>query len=453
MSKRGASRELNHDNWDEEEETEEAGTFRKAPTDVVNTRVIKQAKRRLNTGTEENSPAVSRPFSSFSGLSSTSTTPKPFSFTTQSSNSITGGVTSTNSFVLPQKPTAATFTPTTTKTNTFNTAASSVTSLPSSSSSSQTSTASSSPVRKRNNEFYDNLQQLNRSLAECINKHISKEPCCVLTPLFKDYESHYKSLQEKYPIIKPNGVSPAEEKPKSVVSPVTSLSTNNTTSVSLTSAGFFSSSNSTVTTSNGKEPEVVPFKFGQATTSIFDNGFSSKPSDKPFTFSGMPKSGGFFSSGGFSAAGSSSLGGLGGSTSSTSGGNTQQVEGDDEPYEPPTADVTPVTEENSLLSKRCKVFIKKDADFKSHGIGNIHVKSTDSGKVQLIVRADTTLGNIIINTLITKQHKIIEKGDKDMMIACFPTPEDKSPVPVLFRVKGKEDLQELVSTINDNIKE
>ena len=30
MSKRGAGSELNHDNWDQEEEPEEAGEFRKA---------------------------------------------------------------------------------------------------------------------------------------------------------------------------------------------------------------------------------------------------------------------------------------------------------------------------------------------------------------------------------------------------------------------------------------
>ncbi len=46
MAKRGATSELNHDNWNEDEESEEAGTFQQAPADVLKTRVIRQAKRR-----------------------------------------------------------------------------------------------------------------------------------------------------------------------------------------------------------------------------------------------------------------------------------------------------------------------------------------------------------------------------------------------------------------------
>lgn len=44
MSKRTATRELNHDNWDEEEEEEDAGSFQKASSEALKGRVIKQAK-------------------------------------------------------------------------------------------------------------------------------------------------------------------------------------------------------------------------------------------------------------------------------------------------------------------------------------------------------------------------------------------------------------------------
>eukprot|EP00088_Acartia_fossae_P010353 TRINITY_DN1514_c0_g1_i5.p1 TRINITY_DN1514_c0_g1~~TRINITY_DN1514_c0_g1_i5.p1 ORF type:complete len:856 (+),score=290.21 TRINITY_DN1514_c0_g1_i5:40-2607(+) len=46
MAKRVASRELNHDNWDQEEESEEAGTFKQATDDEIKGRVIRKAKRR-----------------------------------------------------------------------------------------------------------------------------------------------------------------------------------------------------------------------------------------------------------------------------------------------------------------------------------------------------------------------------------------------------------------------
>lgn len=51
MAKRSAISELNHDNWNEEDTPEEAGTFCKASPDVMQCRVIKSAKRR-STGQE-----------------------------------------------------------------------------------------------------------------------------------------------------------------------------------------------------------------------------------------------------------------------------------------------------------------------------------------------------------------------------------------------------------------
>lgn len=46
-SKRSATTELNHDNWNEENEPEEAGTFAKAANDILEKRVIKTARRRF----------------------------------------------------------------------------------------------------------------------------------------------------------------------------------------------------------------------------------------------------------------------------------------------------------------------------------------------------------------------------------------------------------------------
>lgn len=53
MAKRSAVSELNHDNWNEEDTPEDAGTFCKASPDVMQCRVIKSAKRRA-TGSQEN---------------------------------------------------------------------------------------------------------------------------------------------------------------------------------------------------------------------------------------------------------------------------------------------------------------------------------------------------------------------------------------------------------------
>lgn len=53
--KRAASTDLNHDNWDEEEKPEEAGTFKKASDDVLEKRIVKKAKRRLQNSEVNNS--------------------------------------------------------------------------------------------------------------------------------------------------------------------------------------------------------------------------------------------------------------------------------------------------------------------------------------------------------------------------------------------------------------
>ena len=49
MSKRGADKQLTHDNWDAEDSGgEEAGQFQPASDQVLKTRVIKKARRRAN---------------------------------------------------------------------------------------------------------------------------------------------------------------------------------------------------------------------------------------------------------------------------------------------------------------------------------------------------------------------------------------------------------------------
>lgn len=49
--KRGATSDLNHDNWDQEEESEDAGAWKEAGKDVLKERVIRKAKRRGVTKT------------------------------------------------------------------------------------------------------------------------------------------------------------------------------------------------------------------------------------------------------------------------------------------------------------------------------------------------------------------------------------------------------------------
>src|SRR5690242_13962153 len=97
INKRAAGRELNHDNWNDEEEGEEAGEFKKATEDELQRRVRKVAKRRNVGGDSE---TAANPFSGFggfnanTGLSSvTSSAPtaaaSPFSFLAKIPSTVT----------------------------------------------------------------------------------------------------------------------------------------------------------------------------------------------------------------------------------------------------------------------------------------------------------------------------------------------------------------------------
>lgn len=50
-----------------------------------------------------------------------------------------------------------------------------------------------------------------------------------------------------------------------------------------------------------------------------------------------------------------------------------------------------------LFLRRCKLFYKKDNEFKEKGVGTLHLKPTANQKTQLLVRADTNLGAYLVS--------------------------------------------------------
>lgn len=65
----------------------------------------------------------------------------------------------------------------------------------------------------------------------------------------------------------------------------------------------------------------------------------------------------------------------------------------------------PTDSNATLVSRsRCKLFYKKESEFKEKGVGTLHLKLTEQKKTQLIVRADTNLGNAPhTDTVVLKQ--------------------------------------------------
>ncbi|KOX73664.1 Nuclear pore complex protein Nup50 [Melipona quadrifasciata] len=190
--KRPAARELNHDNWDEEEKPEEAGTFKKATDDVMEKRIVKKAKRRL-----QNSEDTRSAFGTFRGFKTSSTHASPFSFLASGNTS-----TSTNE-VSCKTTTNINKSPTnneTIKTNENGTNKKENTEIQTSSAMSTSENSSSDQEQNifKKSDYFAKLKGLNESVAQWIKTHVDANPFCILTPIFKDYEKYLKEIETKH---------------------------------------------------------------------------------------------------------------------------------------------------------------------------------------------------------------------------------------------------------------
>lgn len=77
----------------------------------------------------------------------------------------------------------------------------------------------------------------------------------------------------------------------------------------------------------------------------------------------------------------------------------------------------------------------------------------DTEKTQLLVRAATNLGNVLLNILLNPKMPAQRMGKNNVLIVCVPNPpldtgeEATSPVSMLIRVKTGEDADELLEKI------
>lgn len=109
-------------------------------------------------------------------------------------------------------------------------------------------------------------------------------------------------------------------------------------------------------------------------------------------------------------------------------------------------------EADSIYSKSCKVFLKDEGDYKDRGVGTLYIKNAPDDKVQLIVRANTSVGQVLLNILLTSAIPA-KRLKNNVALVCIPTPEsDPKPRTVLVRVKTEEDAIELLDEISKHQK-
>jgi len=261
-------------------------------------------------------------------------------------------------------------------------------------------------TKSKKGEYLANLKALNTQVTNWIKSHVDENPLVDLTPVFKDYEKHISELRSKFNI-----------------------------QASL------------------KSTDKVKLKLEEEVVMKDDTDEVKKDEPKPFSF-GLNQSGfGNLSSG------------FGTSTSSFQFGflkkdenKTDESKDDDEEDSPPAEQVVEtVVESDALYSKKCKLFYKKAGSYEERGLGNIHLKKTEDSKLQVIVRADTALGNILLNIIMTEDIPLERVGKNNVMIICLPNPPidpkaDPEPVTFLIRVKTAEDADELKDKLADHAK-
>lgn len=458
MAKRIAEKELTDRNWDQEDEAEEVGTFSVASEEVLKNRAIKKAKRR-NVGSESEGGGAFKGFKGFlpsgkggggfsgfgngagikpleglsNGSSSISSTPLFSSLKTTSETQSVFGSTISNG------PATTAFTEKKAASPKANGG-----SQPSSSGYTQSKVCSSSVYHKQ-------LAALNCSVRDWIVKHVNTNPLCDLTPIFRDYEKYLATIEQQHGSSSDSG----SENESSKTPGTQSVSTFGNSKLQQGSTFLFN--NKTEDTSD-KKPEVTAEKrgpsLGATSTVSFNFGKSvnssvlgSLGSGTLSSFSFSPGNSGLF---GKDTNPTKSLTAVSTNVleAQTESGNSDDKDGEEKEEEPPKVIVNEIKEDDAFYSKKCKLFYKKDNEFKEKGVGTLHLKPAGNEKTQLLVRADTNLGNILLNVLIPPKMPCTRTGKNNVLIVCVPNPpvdENNPAVPVtmLIRVKTSEDADEL----------
>ncbi|XP_039397472.1 nuclear pore complex protein Nup50 isoform X1 [Mauremys reevesii] len=461
MAKRIAEKELTDRNWDQEDETEEVGTFSVASEEVLKNRAIKKAKRR-NVGFESDNGGAFKGFKGFvlpSGKGGggftgfgNGTEMKPLGGLSNGSSGISSTPSFTSVKTVPEvQPAFGSVTsngPTTTmvEKKASGTKANGGSQQSSSSGYTQNKMCSSSVYHKQ-------LAALNCSVRDWIVKHVNTNPLCDLTPIFRDYEKYLASIEQHHGSSSDSGSE--NESNKTTGTPSVPMFG---TSKLQQGSTFLFNSNKTEDESDKKTESTseknresplgvasnVSFNFGKNVDSSI---LGSLGSGTLTSFSFSPGNSGVFGKDAKQGKSVSTL-----STrvleAQTESGSSEDKGGDEAEEEPPKTVVNEVKEDDAFYSKKCKLFYKKDNEFKEKGVGTLHLKPAGNEKTQLLVRADTNLGNILLNVLVPPKMPCTRTGKNNVLIVCVPNPpidEKNSTVPVtmLIRVKTSEDADEL----------
>lgn len=481
MSKRGAASELTHDNWNDEDEPEEAGTFRKANAASLATRKIKTAKRRDATGGSSAGGGGTSIFKEMSGFANfgakTDNNSAPsFSFFNKDSSKASSNTTPSFSFgKTDSEPKKSIFGGDETKSSAAPTFSFNNTNGTSDSTDKKneevvpkvngfgSNDKSETSGKKTDSPFMTELKSLNETFLKWIKQHLDENVYVNLTPVLEDYKKYFQKLSDKKADEKANDKkeesNEKENKPvssnvksKEAVSSKDSGTTADTAAEAPKPAFSFSSKSD-----DSKQPEFSfglgktddskpPSIFGAADSNSSNSGSSGVKfgTGNPLTFGGLSDSSSKpFSFGGFA-------------TAPVATPATKEKTEEENEDEPPKVVVNEVKEEDAIYEKKCKLFYMKDKEYVERGLGTLFLKKADE-KTQLIVRANTNLGNILLNIIVGPSiGAMMRVGKNNVMVVCIPNPpidpksDNKTPVKMLIRVKTSEDADALLKILEEH---
>ncbi|XP_060239340.1 nuclear pore complex protein Nup50-like [Meriones unguiculatus] len=425
MAKKIAKKEVTGRNW--HQDAEEEGTFSLASEDVLRNRTIKRAKRR-HARLQSNGRGTSKGMKSLpvpSGREEIGGGPekKPLEGLTTRKNTAQAAAEPKGDFgsVTANEPTSMD---------------------PEQISDPQPNGHSQPPVSPSlafsqacaGSIYHRQLTGLNCSVRDWIVKHVNANPFCDLTPVFKQYEKYLtaieKQLHSSCGCLSESELSrdPAGTQPPSLA------------------------------VATDQQPEPGPPEKAELT--------SERRADPPQrATSASSNSGKITESQAWAPLSSGPVDGVSSSTrrSSSNGKGIAQKkpvsaralespalgsseESESRRNESPKAAPVEEKEECPFYSKRCKLFYKKDNDFKERGAGTLSLKATANQKTRLLVQ-DPRLGNTLLNVLVPPSMPCSRMGKNNVLIVCVPNPPLEKNAAVeatmLIRVKSSKDADEL----------
>ncbi len=114
-------------------------------------------------------------------------------------------------------------------------------------------------------------------------------------------------------------------------------------------------------------------------------------------------------------------------------------------------------DDGSLLSLRAKLFYKKQDEYTELGVGTLKVQSSNGQSVCLLLRNDTSIGNILLNVRVTGDVPMTLTKN-NLIVVCPANPPlgkgagEGGVVTYLIRVKTAQLAEKLHSTIKENMK-